>query len=135
MVQRSLRKRLSSDFMRTMPAPQVDPLAVKVMKEAGLNLRKHTPQAVNQQIVGDADLVVIMGPDVFPKAFAPRYVWDLRDPSGQPVEEYRKLRDAIRANMQNLIYDLELEGKNRHELELKLAGQINQNSIYPLPSK
>ena len=90
----------------TMPARQVDPTAVKVMREVGLNIRNHAPKAVNQQLVTDADVVVLLGSDVFPQAFSPRYIWKFQDPTGQSIENYRGLRDAIRDAVQALVKEI-----------------------------
>lgn len=107
----ALFNHLTDDSMRayscgTMSNGKVDPSAVKVLKEIGVDLRHHVPRPVSQQILADADLVVLMGKDVYPRAFSPRAVWDFRDPLGQPLSSYRELRDAIRLNVLKLIAEI-----------------------------
>ncbi len=103
----------------TMPADRIDPMAVKVMREVGLSIRHHSPQSVNQQAVSNADLIVIMGSDIFPKAFSPQYIWKLKDPVGQPIEQYRQLRDAIRVQVQALIEEIEQRNVQSQSLDSK----------------
>jgi arsenate reductase (thioredoxin) len=91
----------------TMPAERVDSLAVIVMAEMGLDIRRQAPKAVNQQMLSQADLVVIMGPDVYPRAFAPDRIWDFLDPTGQSVVHYRVQRDAIRQRVQEFILEIQ----------------------------
>jgi len=90
----------------TMPGDRIDPLAVVVMAEAGVDIRHQSPKAVNQQMLSESDLVVMMGPDVYPRAFAPDRTWDFLDPTGQSVVHYRVQRDAIRRAVQEFIADL-----------------------------
>lgn len=108
----------------TMPADRTDPMAVKVMREAGLSIRNHSPKSVNQQAVSDADLIVIMGADVFPKAFSPQHIWKLKDPVGQPLERYRELRDVIRDQVQILIEEIERPNVHAQPIDSKTLCHI-----------
>ncbi len=100
----------------TMPANHIDPLAVIVMAEAGVDIRRQAPKAVNQQMLSSADLVVLMGPDVYPRAFAPDRIWDFLDPTGQSVVHYRVQRDAIRQAVQEFIAEL-----RQHQFEPRIS--------------
>ncbi len=97
---------MRADSCGAMPSQKVDPLAVQVMKEIGVDIRGYTPRRVSQQSLADADIVVLMGKDVYPAAFAPHAVWNFRDPTGQPLASYRELRDAIRLNVLKLIAEI-----------------------------
>ena len=87
----------------TGPARGVDGNVVTVMREAGVEIPPWTPRAVNQAILAEADLVVVMGRDISPDAFAPKAVWNFRDPDDQNLESYRQLRDSIRGKVENLV--------------------------------
>jgi hypothetical protein len=76
---------------------------MKVMREAGIEMRPRSPRAINQTMLAAADIVVVMGPDVTPDAFAPTFVWMFRDPEDKQLESYRRLRDAVRASVEILI--------------------------------
>ncbi|MBI4673337.1 MAG: arsenate reductase ArsC [Chloroflexi bacterium] len=91
----------------TMPAALIDPVAARVMSEAGLDMRAATPKPINNALLAQADIVVMMGKDVHPGAFTPDYIWDFQDPTGKDVIHYRIQRDAIRQQVQELIVELQ----------------------------
>ena len=47
----------------TIPARQVNPLAIEVMKEAGIDISFHTPENVNQYISEEWDFVITVCDD------------------------------------------------------------------------
>ena len=107
----ALFNHLADESMRasscgTMSNGKVDPSAVKVMKEIGVDLHNHVPRPVTQQLLAQADIVVLMGKDIHPRVFAPKAVWDFRDPTGHPISSYRELRNAIRLNVLKLIAEI-----------------------------
>lgn len=108
----------------TMPSFKIDPLAVKVMKEAGVSLTSYVPRIVNQQSITQADVVILMGKDVSPRAFSPKVVWSFQDPTGEPISHYRQLRDAIRLNVLKLIVEMHRTGAEPAAAESKLAVQL-----------
>ncbi len=121
---------LAPDSMRafscgTMPRNHADPLTARAMKEIGVSLRYHTPTIVNQQALADADMVILMGQDVFPGAFAPRAIWNFRDPTGESLGRYRDLRDAIRISVAALVAEL------RPAIAPNLASNIRQAASNP----
>ena len=108
----------------TMSNGKVDPIAVKVMKEIGVDLRHHAPRPVTQQILANADVVVLMGKDVYPRAFSPRAVWDFRDPTGQSIPSYRELRDAIRLNVLKLIAEIRRAAAESRQADQPIAAPL-----------
>lgn len=90
----------------TMPANKVDLRAIKVMREVGLQIHTRTPTLVNQQALANADLVVLMGKDINPRAFSPTHIWDFDDLAGKPIEDVRALRDKIHSRVQDLVAEL-----------------------------
>ncbi len=113
----------------TMPADRIDPLAVIVMAEAGIDIRHQTPKAVNQQMLSQADLVVIMGADVYPRAFAPDRIWDFLDPTGQSVVHYRVQRDAIRRQIQEFIAEVQNHRFEPSESDLQIASLLQHQML------
>ncbi len=93
----------------TMPANTVDKRAVQVMREVGIDIRRAVPKNVNQQMVAQADIVVLMGKDIRPHAFSPTRIWDLQDPAGKSVDEVRILRDQIYQYVQELIAEIQMQ--------------------------
>lgn len=91
----------------TMPAAMSDPLTIQVMREVEIHARSWMPKPLNNALLTQADVVVLMGKDVFPGALTPDYVWDFQDPTGKDVVHYRIQRDAIRCRVQELIVELQ----------------------------
>ncbi len=90
----------------TMPARTADPCVAQVMREVGVPMPDRTPRPVKQQLLARAEVVVILGKELNAQAFASARVWDLPDPTHQPLSQYRLVRDAIYRNVEELIVEL-----------------------------
>ena len=90
------------------PAGTVNPAAVAVMAEVGIDLARATPTILTDGMVREADVVVTMGcGDACPFYPGKRYEdWKLDDPAGQAAEAVRPIRDEIRAHVEALVADL-----------------------------
>jgi protein-tyrosine-phosphatase len=90
------------------PAEQVNPAAVEVMAEVGIDLTGHQPRRWTDVDLDTADVVVTMGcGDACPILPAKRYEdWDLDDPAGQGAEAVRSIRDEIERRVHGLLDDL-----------------------------
>ncbi len=93
------------------PAAHVHPEVADVMLELGIDLRDRTPRALTAEDAQWADVVVTMGcGDACPYVPGTRYIdWDLADPSGQPVDRVREIRDEIAARIDDLVASLSAE--------------------------
>jgi arsenate reductase (thioredoxin) len=93
----------------TTPAAEVHPEVVEVMHELEIDLGDRRPQLLTNELAERADLVVTMGcGDQCPVIPGKRYVdWDLPDPSGQPVEAVRAIRDDIAGRVDALLSELD----------------------------
>jgi arsenate reductase len=93
----------------TTPADRVHPEVVEVVRELGIDLADRQPQLLTRELAEQADIVVTMGcGDECPFIPGKRYVdWDLEDPSGQPVETVRAIRDDISRRVDELLAQLE----------------------------
>ncbi len=118
----------------TMPASVSDPLTIQVMKEVGLELTQHVPRRVNQQAMRDADMVILVGREVYPQAFAARYVWDLSDPSEPSLDEYRKLRDALYTHVQSLVEKIEPLSRSAREWDQEYSRRLRRQADHDRPS-
>jgi arsenate reductase (thioredoxin) len=88
-------------------ANEVNPVAVTVMKEKGIDISANKPKMLTSQMIKDSDLIVTMGcgvgnvcPGPFPKSTID---WHLEDPKGQPAEKVREIRDEIERRVKQLI--------------------------------
>jgi arsenate reductase len=92
------------------PADAVNPVAVAAMEEVGIDIAGDPPRRWTHRDVGGADVVVTMGcGDECPVIPGRRYEdWELRDPSGEPIEVVREIRDGIEARVRGLIASMAL---------------------------
>ena len=87
------------------PADQVNPVAVEVMGEIGIDIAGQVPQRWTEDQLADVDVVVTMGcGDTCPYIPGKRYVdWPLDDPKGRPIGEVRRIRDEIGRRVAELL--------------------------------
>ena len=95
----------------SMPAEQINPVAVAAMLEEGIDIRAERPKVLTTQAVQASDVVVTMGcGDACPYFPGTRYEdWTLEDPAGQGIESVRPIRDDIRARVLTLLAELGVE--------------------------
>lgn len=84
--------------------PEVKPLAVAVMEEAGVSMAGHHPKLLTD-IPEELDILITMGCNVICPFVPNRHQedWGLTDPSGGPIEDFRHTRDLIRGKVEDLI--------------------------------
>jgi arsenate reductase len=92
----------------TTPAGHVHPEVVAVMRELDIDLSDRTPQLLTRDLAEQADIVVTMGcGDQCPYIPGKQYIdWELPDPSGQPIETVREIRDEIARRVRDLVIDV-----------------------------
>jgi len=90
------------------PAEHINPQAVSVMAEEGIDISVNTPQVLETETVRHSDVVITMGcGDVCPIFPGKRYEdWVLEDPAGQDADAVRKIRDDIKARVTALLEEL-----------------------------
>lgn len=91
------------------PGSQVNPAAIEVMAEVGIDISSEFPKPWTDEIVRAADAVITMGcGDACPFFPGKTYLdWPLNDPAGKGVEEVRPIRDEIRAKVEALIAEID----------------------------
>jgi protein-tyrosine-phosphatase len=102
-------KKLGSEVLEAYSAgtenyPEVKPLAVQVMEEAGVDMSDHHPKLLSSTLA-EVDILVTMGCNV-ECPYVPcrhREDWGIVDPSYGPIEDYRKTRDIIKEKVEDLI--------------------------------
>ena len=95
----------------SMPAGEINPVAVDAMLELGIDIRAERPKVLTTQAVQASDVVITMGcGDACPIFPGKRYEdWKLEDPAGQGIESIRPIRDEIRARVLTLLHELGVE--------------------------
>ncbi len=92
------------------PADQVNPSAVAVMHEVGIDISAQRPQRWTDELIERVDVVVTMGcGDECPYFPGTRYEdWAVPDPAGLAVDDVRPIRDEIERRVRALLEELAL---------------------------
>ena len=90
------------------PGDQINPVAVQVMAEEGIDISQGVPQLMTTEQVRDSDVVITMGcGDVCPIFPGKRYEdWELVDPKGKSLDEVRPIRDDIKRRVRALLAEI-----------------------------
>ena len=90
------------------PKDTINPVAVEVMLEEGIDIRGRQPKILTDEQVQASDVVITMGCGDACKFYpGKRYEdWELADPAGQGVQAVRAIRDDIRARIEKLVAEL-----------------------------
>ena len=92
----------------SMPAAEINPVAVAAMAEVGIDITAEQPKVLTAEAVQGSDVVVTMGcGDACPFFPGTRYEdWVLDDPAGQGIDAVRPIRDDIRGRIETLVSEL-----------------------------
>ena len=90
------------------PGDSLNPAAVAVMAEEGIDIASQVPQLLSVDSVKASDVVITMGcGDACPVFPGKRYEdWELEDPAGKDLDRVRAIRDDIRGRIENLVREL-----------------------------
>ena len=91
----------------TVPSSQINPIAVEVMKEVGIDISKQKPKDLTEDMMRNATAIINMGcmDDKFcPTLFVPKVIdWGIEDPKDKPIEKVREIRDEIERKVLEII--------------------------------
>lgn len=91
----------------TVPTSQINPIAVEVMKEVGIDISSQKPKDLTEDMMRDATTIVNMGcmDDKYcPALFLPKVIdWGIEDPKDKPIEKVREIRDEIEKRVLEII--------------------------------
>ncbi len=106
-------RHLAGDTVRVLsagsePAGSVNPAAVAVMAEVGIDIAGAQPRRWTLEMVADVDIVVSMGcGDECTVVPGVRLLdWDLPDPAGQGRDMVRGVRDDIEVQVRSLLDEI-----------------------------
>lgn len=90
------------------PADRINPVAIQVMAEEGIDIASAEPKILTTDAVRAADVVITMGcGDACPIFPGKRYEdWELTDPAGKSADEVRPIRDEIKARVEALLAEI-----------------------------
>ncbi|MFO7639585.1 MAG: arsenate reductase ArsC [bacterium] len=121
-VGNSCRSQMAEAFCREMgrdvecasagssPATRVQPDTITVLKEDGIDIAGARPKGFPDLPDLRFDYLVTMGCEVACPFLpgAKRVDWDIPDPYGRGIDEYRRVRDIIRHHVRDLLESLDL---------------------------
>ena len=92
----------------SLPTDSINPSAVTVMRELGIDIGAEQPQKLTDDAVQESDVVITMGcGDVCPIYPGKRYLdWEVTDPAGLSPEQVRPIRDEIDQRVLRLLAEL-----------------------------
>jgi arsenate reductase len=87
------------------PGERIAPAVIDALEELGVDVSREFPKPLTDEVVRAADVVITMGcGDSCPIYPGKLYEdWDVADPSGQPLETVRAIRDDIDHRVQELV--------------------------------
>ena len=94
----------------TMPAQELNPAVIEAMREKGIDLSAKKPKLVINQMVQEADMIIVMGCSA--QGFCPAPLlnkvidWGIEDPKNKPIEKVREIRDEIERKVKKLIEEM-----------------------------
>ena len=94
----------------TKPVSQINPLAIQVMDEIGIDISKQKSKDLTEDMIRNSDKIINMGcmdKDFCPTLFIPKVIdWGIEDPKGKPIEQVREIRDEIVRRIKELAADI-----------------------------
>jgi arsenate reductase (thioredoxin) len=103
----------------TKPISQINPLAIQVMNEIGIDISKQKPKDLSEDMMRNSNKIINMGcmdNNFCPTLFIPKVIdWGIEDPKGKQIEQVREIRDEIERRIKELATDISVaeEENNR----------------------
>ena len=103
----------------TKPISQINPLAIQVMNEIGIDISKQKPKDLSEDMMRNSDKIINMGcmdNNFCPTLFIPKVIdWGIEDPKEKQIEQIREIRDEIERRIKELATDISVaeEENNR----------------------
>jgi arsenate reductase len=90
------------------PSSHINPLAIEVMKEKGIDLSGRQPKGLNDLPPIEMDYLVTMGcEETCPAVLSKKIIeWQIPDPKGKPIDEVRRIRDMLEAKVKTLLEEV-----------------------------
>ena len=103
----------------TKPSGEINPLAVEVMKELGIDISNQKSKEITEDMMRDSEKIVNMGcmdNSFCPTLFLPHVIdWGIEDPKGKSIEKIREIRDDIDKSVRQLAAEL-----NKYNMQANL---------------
>ena len=100
-------KRYRAISAGTKPVPKINPMAVEVMKEVGIDISNQISKDITEDVVRNSTYIVNMGcmeNESCPILFLHNLLdWSIEDPKGKSVEKVREIRDEIEQRVKEIV--------------------------------
>jgi protein-tyrosine-phosphatase len=94
----------------TKPVSQINPLAIQVMNEIGIDISKQKSKDLTEDMMRNSDKIINMGcmeKNFCPTLYIPKVIdWGIDDPKDKPIEQVREIRDEIERRIKELATDV-----------------------------
>ena len=101
----------------TMPISHINPLAIQVMNEIGIDITKQKPKDLSEDMMRNSDTIINMGcmdKNFCPTLFIPKVIdWGIEDPKDKSIERVREIRDEIERRIKELAADVSIAEEDR----------------------
>ncbi len=103
----------------TKPVSQINPLAIQVMNEIGIDISKQKSKDLTEDMMRNSAKIINMGcmdKEFCPTLFIPKVIdWGIADPKDKTIDQVRRIRDEIERRIKELATDVSLaeEENNR----------------------
>jgi arsenate reductase len=91
----------------TKPVSQINPLAVGVMKEVGIDISNETSKDITEDMMRNSTQIVNMGcmeRESCPTLFLHNLLdWNIEDPKGKSIDKVREIRDEIEQRVKEIV--------------------------------
>jgi arsenate reductase len=94
----------------TRPVSMVNPVAIEVMKEVGIDISNQRPKILTEDMIKQSSIKVNMG--CIEKESCPKLLihnvldWNIEDPRNKPIEKVREIRDIIEERIEELVSNI-----------------------------
>lgn len=88
-------------------AKELNPLAIKVMKEIGADIIHQKPNLFDLEMINNVDMVISMGCIDSCPAVKIDENWRIEDPNNKGIEQFCEVREIIYQKIKDLIQRLE----------------------------
>jgi arsenate reductase (thioredoxin) len=99
----------------TRPVSQINPVAMQVMKEVGIDIGTQRPKILTEDTIKNSSIRVNMGcieKESCPTLFIHNMLdWKIEDPKDKPIEKVRQIRDVIEERVKELVANLSQTNK------------------------
>ena len=94
----------------TNPVSSINPLAIQVMKEVGIDISKQKPKMLTKDMIKESTIRINMGcieKQSCPTLFIHDVIeWNIEDPKGKSIEKLREIRNEIDSKVKELVSNL-----------------------------